>query len=54
MLIIRTEEDREVCTSVWGNRTISLTREEIMALLIGEVLGDPNFNEYGIFVKMEE
>ena len=37
MLIIKTEEDRERCTSCYGNHTI----------------GDPNFNEYGVFIRLE-
>ena len=30
MLIIKTEEDRERCTSCYGNRTIELTMEEVV------------------------
>lgn len=48
MLIIKTEEDRERCTSCYGNRTIELTMEEVVALFAGATLGDPNFNEYGV------
>lgn len=32
MLIIKTEEDRERCTSSYGNHTIVLTMEEVVAL----------------------
>ena len=53
MLIIKTEEDRERCTSCYGNRTIELTMEEVVALFAGATLGDPNFNEYGVFIRLE-
>ena len=49
MLIIKTEEDRERCTSCYGNHTIELTMEEVVALFAGATLGDPNFSEYGLF-----
>ena len=52
MLIIKTEEDRERCTSCHGNRTI-LSMEEVLALFSGATLGDPNFNEYGVFIRLE-
>lgn len=54
MLIIKTEEDRERCTSCYGNCTIELTMEEVVALFSGATLGDPNYNEYGIFIRLEE
>lgn len=54
MLIIKNEDDKQACTSPWGNNTLHLTKEEIMALLVGETLGDPNFYEYGLFIKMED
>ncbi len=53
MLIIKTEEDRERCTSCHGNRTIVLSMEEVLALFSGATLGDPNFNEYGVFIRLE-
>ncbi len=53
MLIIKTEEDRERCTSCYGNHTIELTMEEVVALFMGATLGDPNFNEYGVFIRLE-
>ena len=52
MLIIKTEEDRERCTC-YGNHTIELTMEEVVALFAGATLGDPNFNEYGVFIRLE-
>jgi hypothetical protein len=27
--------------------------EEVVALFSGATLGDPNFNEYGIFIRLE-
>lgn len=53
MLIIKTAEDRERCTSCYGNIIVELTMEEIVALFSGATLGDPNFNEYGIFIRLE-
>lgn len=53
MLIIKTEEDRERCTSCYGNHTIELTMEEVVTLFAGATLGDPNFNEYGVFIRLE-
>ena len=38
MLIIKTEEDRERCTSCYGNHTIELTMEEVVALFAGATL----------------
>lgn len=54
MLICKNEEDKNYCTSAWGNNFFELTREEIMALLDGKTLGDPDFDEYGTFIKMKE
>jgi len=53
MLIIKTAEDRERCTSCYGNIIVELTMEEVVALFSGATLGDPNFNEYGIFIRLE-
>ena len=53
MLVIKTEEDRERCTSCYGNRTIVLSMEEVLALFSGATLGDPNFNEDGVFIRLE-
>ena len=53
MLIIKTSEDRERCTSCYGNIIVELTMEEVVALFSGATLGDPNFNEYGIFIRLE-
>lgn len=54
MIIIKNEQDRQECISPWGNQRIELSREEIYALLAGETLGNPNYDEYGLFIKMEE
>lgn len=52
MLIINTENDRQACTSPWGNHEVQLTMEEVVALFMGETLGDPNYDEYGLFIRM--
>ena len=44
MLIIKTAEDRERCTSCYGNIIVELTMEEVVALFSGATLGDPNLN----------
>lgn len=54
MKICNSIEDENACTSPWGNNLFKLTREEIMALLDGKILGDPDFDEYGTFIWMEE
>ena len=54
MLIIKNTEDEQKCMSPWGDNTFILTREEVEALLDGKTLGDPNFNEYGTFITMED
>lgn len=53
MLVIKTEEDRKRCTSCYGNININLTMEEVVALFTGATLGNPNFNEYGVFIRLE-
>lgn len=53
MLIIKTEEDRKCCMSAFGDITIELSMEEALALISGATLGDPNFEEYGVFVQLE-
>lgn len=53
MLICNDEKDIELCKSCYGNNFFVLTREEIAALLDGKTLGDPNYDEYGTFIKME-
>lgn len=42
------------CTSKWVNNRFVLTREEVAALLDGKVLADPDFDEYGTFIELEE
>ena len=54
MLIIKTAEDRERCTSCYGNIIVELTMEEVVALFSGATLGDPNFNEYGVVQIVKE
>ena len=38
MLIIKTAEDRERCTSCYGNIIVELTMEEVVALFSGACL----------------
>lgn len=47
MLVIKTEEDRERCTSCYGNININLTMEEVVALFTGATLGDPTLMSMG-------
>lgn len=54
MIIIKNEDDRQRCTSCWGNHTFELSLEDIVALLNGKTLGDPDLDEYGTFIKMED
>ena len=54
MLVINTKEDEERCKSEYGDIGIVLTEEEIYALLAGKTLGDPNYDEYGIFIRMKQ
>lgn len=54
MLIIKNAEDDRKCTSCWRNNKFVLTREEVEALLDGKTLGDPDFDEYGTFITMED
>ena len=54
MLIIKNDTDKKKCMSVFGNNEFVLTKEEVLALLEGKVLGDPNFDEYGTFITMKK
>ena len=54
MLIIKNDKDKKMCTSPYGNYKFVLTKEEVLALLEGKVLGDPDFDEYGTFITMEK
>ena len=54
MLIIKNDTDKERCMSYYGNHTFVLTKEEVLALLEGKVLGDPDFEEYGTFITMKK
>lgn len=54
MLIIKNQFDKELCTSCWGNEIFELTRQEIEALLNGKTLGNPDFDEYGTFIRMKK
>ena len=54
MLIIKNDTDKKKCMSVFGDNEFILTKKEVLALLEGKVLGDPEFDEYGTFIKMEK
>lgn len=54
MIIYNKNDDMSECESPWGNNTFVLTREEVTALLDGKVLADPDFDEYGTFIELEE
>lgn len=54
MLIIKNDTDKKKCMSVFGDNEFVLTKEEVLALLEGKVLGDPDFKEYGTFIKMKK
>lgn len=47
-------DDMSECKSGYGNSYFTLTRDEVMALLNGFVLADPDWDEYGTFISMEE
>lgn len=54
MLIIKNDMDKKKCMSAFGDNEFILTKEEVLALLEGKVLGDPNFDEYGTFITMKK
>lgn len=54
MLIIENDTDKKRCMSIFGNNEVILTKEEVLALLEGKVLGDPDFDEYGTFITMKK
>lgn len=54
MLIIKNDADKKKCMSIFGNNEFVLTKEEVLALLEGKVLGDPDFDEYGTFITMKK
>lgn len=54
MLIIENDTDKKLCISAYGNQEFILTKKEVLALLEGKVLGDPDFDEYGTFITMEK
>lgn len=53
MLIIENDTDKKRCMSCYGAHTFILTKEEVLALLEGKVLGDPGFQKYGTFITMK-
>ena len=54
MLIIENDTDKKKCMSAFGDNEFILTKEEVLALLEGKVLGDPDFEEYGTFITMKK
>lgn len=54
MLIIKNDTDKKKCMSCYGDHTFVLTKEEVLALLEGKILGDPDFDEYGTFITMKK
>ena len=54
MLIIKNDTDKKKCMSAFGDNEFILTKEEVLALLEGKVLGDPDFDEYGTFITMKK
>lgn len=54
MLIIKNDTDKKKCMSAFGDNEFVLTKEEVLALLEGKVLRDPDFDEYGTFITMEK
>ena len=54
MLIIENDMDKKRCMSAYGDQKLILTKKEVLALLEGKVLGNPDFNEYGTFITMEK
>ena len=41
------------CSSPYGNISLFITKDQIQALLDGKVLADDNFDEYGIFIELD-
>ena len=54
MLIIKNDTDKKKCMSAFGDNEFVLTKEEVLALLEGKVLGDPSPHEYGTFITIEK
>lgn len=54
MVICENLNDAEQHASRYGNATFELSEEEVLALLEGKVLADPDPDEYGTFIKMKE
>ena len=54
MLIIKNDSDKKRCMSAFGDNEFVLTKEEVLALLDGKVLGAPDLEEYGTFITMEK
>lgn len=48
------EAENAGCYSPYGNFVYRLTKEQIQALLDGKMLADPEPDEYGIIILMDE
>ncbi len=46
MLIVENDTDKKRCMSASGDQKFILTKKEVLALLEGKVLGDPDFNDF--------
>lgn len=51
-MVIKTKEDKDMCTSDYGNLVFTLTIDDLIAIVQGYTLGDPDFDEYGVFIKL--
>lgn len=56
MKIFESEQEAENtgCYSPYGNFVYRLNKEQIQALLDGKILADPEPDEYGIIIQMED
>lgn len=48
------DETRNLCLSPYGNETHILTILDIFNLLCGNEIGLLNYDEYGLFLKLEQ
>lgn len=53
MRIYDKNDDMKECSSPYGNISLFITKDQIQALLDGKVLADDNFDEYGIFIELD-
>lgn len=48
------EAENAGCYSPYGNFVYHLNKEQIQALLDGKILADPELDEYGMIIQMED